>query len=701
MSLKFKILLFSIVISILNVLIASFGLSIIKNDFLIQKVDALRGKSQITSLQIENQINNYILDFKFLGTMIKDSQYIVEDSQINNDKPYSIIRDYINLNNNFVKDVTIINSEGVVEVSTNRRLEGTKVDNLDDIVKNNKLKDDYGVYLDFDSNKGEVDIVLVSNIPNTNGLSDKYLCGILSSDLIKEIVSNMKIDILHDSNVEIYTADKRVVYSDFKNIVGEYLNDENMLTNISKSDSGNLLYLSDINIGKRDYKMLTYYISGLKWKISYFASVSSMDESFTKNQIITCILLGAFVILLTIISLFTLKFLILSRLEENDRIIDKTSNFELIDNYKLNNNSKDELSKSYNSLIRMRLNIGKMIKTIKIKIVDLNSKYNDIEFLTKELKDSTTITSSETDNLYAGMEETNATLQEITASSKLISDEMFNIKMNAEKGYDSTQDISKRTNLIKSNITESKDKAIQIYENVKSDLETAIDKSKEVDEINTLTESILSIASQTNLLALNAAIEAARAGEAGKGFAVVAEEIRTLAEESSVTANNIKSIAQNVNTSIESLITSSRQILDFIDNKIILDYDSFIDSSEEYRSDTFKINDFMKNFLDISKKVSDAVETIVGSITEISTTVNTGTIGLSNISDKNFQIVEKIDSLKHFIKENKLTTAQLNNIVNKFKISEDLHLQIVESNQEYSMNQNNFEDNGEKVDDIE
>ena len=143
--------------------------------------------------------------------------------------------------------------------------------------------------------------------------------------------------------------------------------------------------------------------------------------------------------------------------------------------------------------------------------------------------------------------------------------------MNAEKCYDSTKDISKRTNLIKSNITESKDKAIQIYENVKSDLETAIAKSKEVDEINNLTESILSIASQTNLLALNAAIEAARAGEAGKGFAVVAEEIRTLAEESSVTANNIKSIAQNVNTSIESLITSSRQILDFIDNKIIMD----------------------------------------------------------------------------------------------------------------------------------
>ncbi|EIA26459.1 Methyl-accepting chemotaxis-like protein, partial [Candidatus Arthromitus sp. SFB-5] len=526
-------------------------------------------------------------------------------------------------------------------------------------------------YLDFDSDGGEANIVLVLRILNSRGSVFSYLCGTLSSNLIKDIVSDMKLDIMYNNNVEIYAHDKRVIYSDFKNIVGQYLTDENMLTNISKADSGNVLYSGDITIAKKNYKMLTYYISDLRWKISYFLPVSSMLESYTKSQIMSFILLAGFAILLFGISLITLKILILSKLEDNDKIIDKTANFELIDNYKIQNNSKDELTNTYNGLIRMRLNIGKVIKIIKIKIVDLNSKYSEIELLTKELKDSTTITSSETDNLYAGMEQTNATLQEITASSKLISDEMFNIKMNAEKGYDSTQDISKRTNLIKSNITESKDKAIQIYENVKSDLETAISKSKEVDEINTLTESILSIASQTNLLALNAAIEAARAGEAGKGFAVVAEEIRTLAEESSVTANNIKSIAQNVNTSIESLIISSRQILDFIDNKIILDYDSFIDSSEEYRSDTFKINDFMKNFLDISKKVSDAVETIVGSITEISTTVNSGTIGLSNISDKNFQIVEKINSLKQFIKDNKITTSQLNNIVNKFKITED------------------------------
>lgn len=77
MSLKFKIMIFCLIISIFSILVSVFGLSIIRNDFLEQKIDVIRGKSQITSLEIEHRLKNYILDFKFLGLLLKSDNSTV------------------------------------------------------------------------------------------------------------------------------------------------------------------------------------------------------------------------------------------------------------------------------------------------------------------------------------------------------------------------------------------------------------------------------------------------------------------------------------------------------------------------------------------------------------------------------------------------------------------------------------------------
>lgn len=83
---------------------------------------------------------------------------------------------------------------------------------------------------------------------------------------------------------------------------------------------------------------------------------------------------------------------------------------------------------------------------------------------------------------------------------------------------------------------------------------------EKTEKIEKVVDTITSIAEQTNMLSLNASIEAARAGEQGRGFAVVADEVKKLAEQSAVSATEVRSIVKEVMESIASTVSSIQNV---------------------------------------------------------------------------------------------------------------------------------------------
>jgi methyl-accepting chemotaxis protein len=91
-------------------------------------------------------------------------------------------------------------------------------------------------------------------------------------------------------------------------------------------------------------------------------------------------------------------------------------------------------------------------------------------------------------------------------------------------------------------------------------LDVATSRAREhLEETDKILRFIRMVADQTKLLGLNAAIEAARAGEHGRGFTVVAQEVRKLAENSSLSADQIGQILHNIEVSVEEIVEGIRK----------------------------------------------------------------------------------------------------------------------------------------------
>ncbi len=284
-----------------------------------------------------------------------------------------------------------------------------------------------------------------------------------------------------------------------------------------------------------------------------------------------------------------------------------------------------------------------------------------------ESNDNASNVSAAMEELAASMEEVAATIADIATASEEMLSSVQSMNGQAEEGANLVQEIKQRAEEINENTVQSKHTIDNMVKEIRETLESAVEESRSVDKINELTDEILNISSQTNLLALNASIEAARAGEAGKGFAVVADEIRMLAENSKNTANNIQEISQLVTAAVAKLARNAESMLQFIDQKVLTDYDGFVGVAKQYYDDADNMNHILSDFSMYTADIEDTMKNVNEGINGISTTVDESAKGVASAAENAGLLVDAISQIQEEAQNSENISVQLSQEVKRFK----------------------------------
>lgn len=390
-------------------------------------------------------------------------------------------------------------------------------------------------------------------------------------------------------------------------------------------------------------------------------------RKYLSGTYIFSLVVSGVVIAISLLSIIYAVYSVMNHLVHPLSKVEKTLNTMILDM----ENNKGDLTvrmpvKSNDEIGDLAKGINKFIENLQSTLSLIRNNSREMESVVSEVMDSIRTSNDSATDLSALTEELSATMQEVSESTEIIN-------RNSGSVRDDVESIAKKSNEMNAYASQMRERADQLELSATANMDTtshkvndiltvltqAIQDSKSVSQVNSLTEEILSISSQTNLLALNASIEAARAGDAGRGFAVVADEISKLAESSRSTASRIQDINAVVTAAVQNLAQHSDSLIQYLENAILPEFQNFVEGGTRYKSDADYVSSIMTDFSEKTDLLEREMIEIAQSIDAISCAIREGVNGVSGAAESTQKLVEDMENIASRMDKNQSIAQEL------------------------------------------
>ena len=286
------------------------------------------------------------------------------------------------------------------------------------------------------------------------------------------------------------------------------------------------------------------------------------------------------------------------------------------------------------NIIQTARQMSQKISDVSTQVLEMGSSMNQMHNSMEQVTQGSTENAESVQNQLLKTEQ-------IQKYIDTVKDAAQQIESNMEGTAQDVSDGRKRIDILSNQI----DKSMEANQQMITQMDAL---SQYAGQMNTIIETITSIANSTGMLALNASIEAARAGEAGRGFVVVASQISTLASQTKSATVNITELINHINTELESVRSAVNIVAD---------------SNQQNRESTQAVSGNFNHIMEGTDTVVAQAQELMGIVDDLFSANREITENIQTISAITEEVSAHANETYHACEQNSILVNHVSSIV--------------------------------------